>query len=215
MRRVFIVGFGKFGRAAWNRLRTRHPKIQAWAVDRRPQAFWGSEGDGDRLCRVIADGPGFLFTFRHDLRDDDWIIPALPVHLAGEWLVRVFGPSFKPAPLPDIGKGFPFRKILGHGLYLSYADFLCPEDCPAPAGYCYRTGKKRPQPLWQYLQDQRVQGRTVAVVVSRQLAPGVGGYPFSELKGLESSVEKGRFPFYLATACRCHGVVHGFQSDRS
>jgi len=49
------------------------------------------------------------------------------------------------------------------------------------------------------------------VVASRQLAPGVGGYAPRRLLDLAATVAKAPGPLLIATACRCHGVVHGLQ----
>lgn len=208
MKRVFIIGFGKFGRRALEQLSQRTPRPQLWLIDLRPEAFFETEETKGEVVQVVEDGPTFLYAFQEELQDNDWIVPALPVHLAWEWLKRVLGPQGKPAQPPTIAATFPFHRHIGFGRYLSYADFLCPVECPAPAGYCYQTGKKRPQPLWKVLAKERVGAKGIEVVVSRQLAPGLGGYPFAALRGLKRLLEKSDPPFYLATACRCHGVIH-------
>lgn len=54
------------------------------------------------------------------------------------------------------------------------------------------------------------------VIQSEQLGPGVGGYRPSSLVDLKERIEGHRGVFYLATACRCHGVVSGgiFKGDK-
>jgi hypothetical protein len=54
-------------------------------------------------------------------------------------------------------------------------------------------------------------GYQVKVIPSRQLAPGVGGYAPGRLLGLARELEDLRGNVLIATACRCHGVMHGLR----
>ncbi len=61
-------------------------------------------------------------------------------------------------------------------LYLSRAQHLCPDDCAEPE-VCPVTGESRDLPLYQELASLHLAGYEIRVIASRQLAPGVGGYP--------------------------------------
>ena len=105
--------------------------------------------------------------------------------------------------------GLPFHQVSTKGLFLSYADFLCPENCPAPLDRCFKTKEKRAVPLWKFIADQRCPTGTLKVIESRQIAPGVGGYAFKELRKIRDLARKADPPFFVGTACRCHGVING------
>ncbi len=209
---MFIVGFGKFGRLALTQGRRRWGKARVWIIDSRPEALVLQEPELPSGIRVLADGPQFLARFQKWIEDDDWIIPALPIHLAREWLGLnlITRKACRPVlPPENFGSGLPFRQPGHQGLYLSYADFLCPDKCPAPAHHCYKTKKKRDVPLWKFIADQQGLKGSLGVIESRQMAPGVGGYAFKELRKVRDLALKAEPPFFVATACRCHGVIHG------
>ncbi len=210
MTQVFIVGFGKFGNLALAQWRRRGEKARIWIIDHRPEALSGKENLPG--IRVLSDGPQFLTRYQESIKDNDWIIPALPIHLAWKWLTLNLRkrPGYKTVVPPgSFGLHLPYCQQSGEGLFLSYADFICPENCPAPLTHCFKTKKKRTVPLWKFIADQRGPKVALEVIESRQLAPGVGGFPFGELRKLQTRAQMSRPPFFVATACRCHGVIHG------
>jgi hypothetical protein len=207
---VFIVGFGKFGKKALPQVRRLWGKARIWIIDQSPEAF-GSEGATPGI-RVLADGPQFLTRYQEWIGDEDWIIPSLPIHLAWKWLdLNLKTPLKHKAVIPpaQLGSELPYSQFLGKGLFVSYATFVCPEHCPSPPRICFKTKEKRPVPLWRFLADQRCPKGILEVIESRQLAPGVGGFPFKELRRLLTLAQTAQPPFFVATACRCHGVIHG------
>jgi hypothetical protein len=212
MNKVFIVGFGKFGRMALTQGKHLWGKSKVWIIDSQPGALKGPDVAPISGIRVLADGPKFLTLFQNWIDDEDLIIPALPIHLAWSWLMlnRTHSKEQKPIlPPEDLGAGLPFRCLQDNGLYLSYADFLCPEKCPAPEHYCYRTKKKRELPLWKLLAHYPSLKGSLGIIESRQVGPGLGGYPFKELRKIRRLAQKSGPQFFVATACRCHGVIHG------
>jgi hypothetical protein len=212
MRRVFIVGGGKFGNKALEQIRLRWKTAQIWLVDSRPELLGENKNRRTSLIRVIGDGPRFLSDYKSEMRDDDWIIPAVPCHLAFEWLrlnLKTKAAIQSLTPPGTLGRGLPFRKRIGKNLYLSDADFVCPDNCPAPVRYCFKTKKRRPAPLWKRLATHQGLKGTLLVLESRQLAPGLGGFPYKDLRKLLQKALETSSPFYVATACRCHGVVSG------
>jgi hypothetical protein len=208
---IFIIGFGRFGKKALSTVSRLWDKSRIWIIDHGPTAL-----DPDRLLpgiRVLDDGPQFLYKHQKWIKDKDWIIPALPIHLAWKWLDLNLGNCLRQRsiiPPPNLGVGLPYHRLAENGLFLSQASFICPDDCPAPLGFCYKTKKRRTSLLWKSLIDQGCPEGRLAVIESRQIAPGVGGYRFEELKKILPLVQQAPPPFFIATACRCHGVVHGF-----
>ena len=93
-------------------------------------------------------------------------------------------------------------------LYVSRARHLCPDDCAEPE-VCPVTGEPRDPPLHQELASLRLTGYEIRVIPSRQLAPGVGGYPPGRLLDLARGMGALKGNVLIATACRCHGVIHG------
>lgn len=210
MIRVWVIGYGKFGRLAVPRIRARWPRAVIWIVEQDPVKL--AAGPFMPGMRVLAKGADFLWEFQDLLQPRDWIIPAIPVHLAGEWLARVLGrkhPVRKIGPPKGLGAGLPFTLYLRKDLYVSLADYACPEDCPSPRGYCFHTREKRPHRLWEILDSRFPAKGRLEVIRSRQLAPGLGGYRFEDLQQLNGLSERLAPPVYLATACPCHGVITG------
>ncbi len=207
---MFIVGFGKFGEKALDRVTSLWGKDRIWIIDHSPEVL----GQKKTLpgIRVLADGPQFLTKYQDWIKDEDWVIPALPVHLAWKWLdINLKTPKGHEtvSPPKEFGYGLPYCEFFEQGLFLSYASFVCPENCPAPIHHCFKTKEKRPVPLWQFIADQRGRNKGLEVIESRQLAPGTGGYPFGELRRIRNQAMVSPRPFWVATACRCHGVIHG------
>ncbi|OGP50614.1 MAG: hypothetical protein A2Y79_06915 [Deltaproteobacteria bacterium RBG_13_43_22] len=208
---VFIVGFGKFGKLALDQVVQRWGKARIWMIDSRSEVFINQETLPEGI-RVLADGPQFLSEYQTWIRDEDWVIPTLPIHLAWSWLNLNLKTPQRPKsvwPPPDLGVDLPFRQIHRKGLFLSYADFVCPENCPAPIRFCFKTKAERAVPLWKFIADQPFSKGTLAVIESRQIAPGIGGYAFKELRKIQNLAQEASPPFFVATACRCHGVIHG------
>jgi hypothetical protein len=212
LKQVFIVGFGKFGKLALTQGVRRWGKARIWIIDSRPEALVNLEITPNSRIRILADGPHFLTQFQQWIGDEDWIIPALPIHLAWKWLgLNVKIPKGHRTVLPPqgFGVGLPFHQESTQGFFLSYANFLCPEKCPSPRYHCYKTKEKRTVPLWKFIADQPGLKGTLGVIESRQIAPGVGGYAFKELRRIRGLARNAEPPFFVATACRCHGVIHG------
>ena len=73
------------------------------------------------------------------------------------------------------------------------------------------SGEPRKVSLCDELAALSLPGFAINVVASRQLAPGVGGYPPRALLALARDLAGQGGRTLIATACRCHGVVHGLQ----
>ena len=212
MASYLILGAGKFGRLALNRLARQDAAADFVVVDRDPAALTMRVDGVPGLTRVPSEAVAFLV---QHLRDDgrwDWIIPMVPVHVAFHWLMAgpLAGSAWQPAAVPEALAGLISGARRGpHGeLYLSRARHLCPDDCAEPE-VCPVTGESRDLPLYQELASVRPAGYEIRVIASRQLAPGVGGYSPQRLLDLARDMRTLPGNVLIATACRCHGVIHG------
>jgi hypothetical protein len=178
--------------------------------------------DGSRLSQLHAtaarliqeDGIQFLVGHDHLLCPSHTIVPALPHHLAFEWLRQRLAEEFTVERLPvpeSIREELPHTWPASDGsLLVSYADFVCPDDCPEPER-CTVTGERR-HPLYDVLAGVVLPDFQVHVIRSRQLAPGLGGYRMADLVSAAQRVAYGkRGKWLLGTSCRCHGVITAFE----
>ena len=213
MKEIWIIGAGRFGRMAAERL-TGNPHLVL--VDLKEEKLQEAKGHG----RTLIKGDGAAYLFEHLLAEGgklpDWIVPAIPIHLAAEWLLldqrgknlqRISIPEKIDPLLPN-----PLRVENGN-IFVSHADFLCPNDCAEPAHICTFTGKPRKQNMFELLSEIRFPPWKSLVIRSHQLGPGVGGYRAKDLFALAEGIEKTRGPILLCTACRCHGVITGLMGD--
>ena len=211
MKRIWIIGAGKFGRRA--ALSLGHgANREIIIVDKDKEKIEGLNG-----VTMIQDGVDCLVANLHK-DTNDWIVPAVPFQLAYEWVRKKMAPDFFLVPVeidPGWHKMLPNCILGGTGqAFVSNADFLCPENCPEPKGYCTYTGLPRPRIMHRFLAEWGDKRFDTTVIRSRQLAPGVGGYPardiFILLDHLRACKGLGR-QFMLATACSCHGVINLFE----
>jgi hypothetical protein len=219
----WIIGAGKFGARAAKKLVQAQPDSKILLVDRDLDTLLALPpiGGGQSMVETcFFDAIEFM---EKDLLEDagaalpGWIVPAAPIHIAGLWLARRLAKDFSvsQAPLPkQFIARLPNAMIGPDGtVYASWADFVCPQDCPEPADTCFATKKPRQANLFD-LMEQAAQGTGALplVIRSHQLAEGVGGYRpqelFDALKKAAAS-PKDRL-IIAATACRCHGVAQGF-----
>lgn len=208
MERIWIIGGGRFGGLAAERLSQRRRPPELVIVD--PEGERLSELEGANRILHVADGLEFLARELGEAASPDWVVPALPRHMAAEWLgLRLGSEWLRRRPIPeDLGAALPnpFSGETGD-LYVSFADFLCPDDCPEPAAHCTVTGKPREANLFDRLAALETPGFPIRVVRSHQLAPGVGGVRPAQLAQLLRQVSESPGLQAVATACRCHGVV--------
>ncbi len=210
-----IIGAGRFGSRAVNVLLKNDSNAPITLVDSNPDRLRPWEG---RIDTILADGIDFLLRRLKNTEAPampEWIVPAIPVHIAYEWIRHTLGIRLDllSVPVPETLDSFlpnPIRGSKGE-LYVSHAATLCPEDCPAPSDWCTSTGKPRGIDVFKMLQQVTLAGHRSVVVRSLQLAPGVGGYQARALFDArrEIGLDKGRV--LISTACRCHGVVHALR----
>ena len=212
MEEIWIIGVGRFGALAFQRL--------SEAINSRHFVLVDSVAEKLRRCKgptatlEVSDGIEFLEKHLKKGRNPDWIIPALPVHLAAEWILLHLGPArLRRVPLPselDRQVPNPIRGSEGN-LYVSHADFKCPEDCDEPRDICRVTRKIRPRNMYDVLVNLDVEPFKSLNIRSYQLGPGIGGYRAEQLLGMKATVEQTTGSVLLSTACRCHGVITGLE----
>ncbi len=219
MASYLILGAGKFGRLALDRLTRLDTAGSFLVVDRDPVALAVGADGGPGRQRVQAEAIAFLVQHLGTDCRWDWIIPMVPVHVAYGWLMAgpLAGSAWRPAAAPEALAGLVpgARRGPAGELFLSRAQHLCPDDCAEPE-VCPVTGESRQPPLHQELASLNLAGWEIRVIPSRQLAPGVGGYPPGGLLEMARDVAALEGKVLIATACRCHGVIQGLakRSDR-
>ena len=166
---------------------------------------------------MCKDGVEFVCERLDSGERPDMIVPALPVHLAYEYVRRRMDGMdgrrlLRPLPMSETGMDRLPNPVSGADgeVYVSHAEFVCPDTCAEPADRCTVTGRPRRQDMFELL-GALTGDFTPVVLRSRQLAPGVGGYTPEALIEAANRVERLSGIVLLATACRCHGVVHAFQ----
>jgi len=212
MEEIWIIGLGRFGHIAFQRLsetgRDRHFVL----VDPVREKLARCQGQGFIL--EVADGIKFIEKSLAKGRQPDWIIPALPLHLAAEWLLLHLGPQkLRRIPLPPgLAQALPNAFFGTEGnVYVSHAAFRCPQDCDEPRDICTVTREVRKQNMFEILGNLAIKPFKALNIQSRQLGPGIGGYRPQQLLELRQTVEQARGPVLVSTACRCHGVITGLE----
>ena len=203
-----IIGCGHFGSRAVLTLLKKNPRARITVVDESEDHL--EKIRGLPVETIVCDGRSFLQRFFSENRSVDYIIPAVPYHLAFESILACLKPfGAERVEIPPL-QGLPNLMTGKAGdLYTSLADFLCPEDCPEPSQFCTITGRRRPRPLFKILAD--LKGPFDSIVIrSRQLGLGVGGFRAKEWMDLIDWMKKQKGSdhlFLISTACRCHGVT--------
>jgi len=211
--KFWIIGGGKFGLRAAKTLSKKHPLTNLIIVEKEKAVCRQLERLGfEAVCR---DGIQYLERNLASAPYPDWIVPAIPLHTAYEWLRTKLSKSHtlqKIAVPQDLVTELPNPITAETGrLYISIADFKCPENCPEPDKICTHTGKPRLMVLHEFLKSIQRKDLKTVVIRSHQLAPGVGGYTPRALFAALNEIEAAQGPVLLSTACSCHGVMDAFQ----
>ena len=216
MASFLILGAGKFGLMALKRLSAQDPEARFVVVDRQVAALAQVRSLGVAAADLVeAEAADYLAAHLGPRFPWEWLIPMVPVHVAYVWLLEgpLAGQGWGPAEeVPEDLKNLAALAIRGSAgeLYLSRATHVCPSDCAEPE-VCPVTGEERGQPLFSKLAEASRPELPLFVVASQKLAPGVGGYSPHKLVELADQVAAASGPVLVATACRCHAVVHGLQ----
>ncbi len=210
MKEIWIIGIGRFGRMAVEGLAKTHAGHHLVLVD--PDGENLSQAQGPNRALVQMDGVLFVHQRLAASEKPDWIIPALPVHLAAQWcLAERNAKGLKQIDIPpavDRHAPNPTRDDLGN-LYVTHADFRCPDKCDEPAEICTITRKKRHTNMFTLLGQIPIPNFESLVIRSHQLGPGIGGYRPAQLFKLLDGIDGSEKDVLISTACRCHGVMTG------
>ena len=151
--RGMVIGLGRFGLRASKRLSKRSPGSLVVSIDNSIGRVLEVR---DRVPGdiVVGDSVDLLASMVKRGLMGYWIIPAVPFHLLFEVLLRILeddGMRVKRLEI-EAKKDLPnfFKGMRGDG-YVSFADFICPEDCIEPKGRCAITGEERPIPLYELI----------------------------------------------------------------
>ena len=213
MDNLWIIGGGKFGLRAAKALSKTDPLNKVTIVEEKSTVCRQLERLGFEV--FCSDAIQFL---EHNLTSahfPDWMVPAVPLHLAYEWIkVKISAKyAIERIVIPqDLVKTLP-NPIQGETgqLFLSIADFQCPASCAEPDDICTYTGKPRSMILHEFLESLQLDDFTSVFIRSHQLAPGVGGYPPAALFDALCAIQRTQGPVLLSTACSCHGVMNAFK----
>ena len=207
MESFWILGAGRFGTLAVQRILARKKVPRLVVVDRDGHVL---EKLRDKSVETVEQD-AIDFLVHYPGLGSEWIVPAIPVHVAFAWLCRqlaregvvtqLAAPSILEQKVPN-----SLRAKTG-ALYASFATFRCPDDCDEPEESCTVTGEVREADLFDVVRNIEVEGYVTLVVRSHQLAPGVGGYQLSVLWRLLGEARSTEKDILVATACRCHGVI--------
>jgi hypothetical protein len=212
---IWVLGAGRFGRIAVERLAVRYPRADLLVVDREPRRLAGIiDGLGVRVQH--QDAAAFISDSL--LVADQWIVPAVPVHVALLWLARTLAregcvTSLVVPEAVDNQVPNPYR-IPSGTVYASFATFRCPDACSEPERLCTHTGQPRLGNLFERLAAVEVPDHRVEVIRSWQLAPGVGGYQGSQLHAVLQRLQQRPGRVMVATSCRCHAVIDALAYER-
>jgi hypothetical protein len=199
--RFFIVGLGKFGRLALDKLSSSFPNPLITVVEQDPMQTVGIVKSN--ISVVYEDAVTFLIR-PHVMQRTDWIIPMVPFHLAASFLLAgrygicntVFPEStLSIVPNPHV--------VNASNIYCSKSDFLCPDECHE-GDLCTVTGKPR-NPLYLELERIDLKGFTIIVLRSVQILAGVGGYQVADLLSIIKRITPGKY--IIGTSCKCHAIL--------
>jgi len=205
-----VLGGGQFGQRAVELLKKDAPSSNIVVIDRVP--IRGLPAEIEIVC---ADGVEWLaehFTPYAGVRK---IIPALPLHVAADWVKKKLSDEHRIVRTTEITEErlaiFPHPiRLSPNRVVISHADFLCPPNCSEPDALCTYTQMCRPLALYRLLERINVGNFVPLILRSRQFASGVGGFFPEDLWGL---LERARLlpntPLLIGTACKCHGIIDG------
>lgn len=211
MTSYWIIGGGRFGLRAAKTLRRLRPDADIRLVEASSERCERLRAAGHQA--VCADGIRFLAEGLTEPGHGLWVVAAAPVHVAFEWVrARMSGTApLAPAAVPEALFRLLPNPVRGAGgeVFASNADSICPEDCAEAGRVCPATGRPRPRRLYAHIRWLPTDpGVKKLVIRSVQLAPGVGGLRARDLLAALAEVRAAKGPVLLATACKCHAVVH-------
>ncbi len=203
-----ILGYGKFGNLAHQRLAQAFKQARFTIVDSAQSKLQGMISESDQF--IHQDAAEYLAR----LLDCSWknpiIVPMAPAHIAAEAFLKA-KTNIRRARLEIIDDTPPpnWLQIDDYTGCCSWATFICPDNCPE-GPLCQVTKRPRKEPMHDLLRKTEFFGRPITVIRSEQILPGVGGYTMKALRKALYEIPSGKFA--LATSCKCHGIVTGMEN---
>lgn len=212
MDEFWIIGGGQFGLRAAQALRQKDAANIITIVEQ--QKIVCRQLDRLGFEAVCTDGIAYLEEHLTRAHHPDWIVPAIPLHVAYEWIRAKMSAEYiiESVAVPDDIVGAvpnPIRGETGQ-FFVSIADFKCPAGCIEPEEICTVTRKPRAMILHEFLKTIGLKDVTSVVIQSHQLAPGVGGYTPQTLFKTLRRIQSARSAVLLSTACSCHAIIQAF-----
>ncbi|MGO9738418.1 MAG: hypothetical protein ACLPVO_13435 [Desulfomonilaceae bacterium] len=200
--RFILIGFGKFGRLSFDRLRSTFVDAEFIIVD--PSIEQNSVISDAKIRPIPAGGVEILLNY-DQLSETDLIVPVAPLNIAGAYIWAYYsGSEYSSLPV-GLADHFKNLWLIDHAtLCVSNANFICPDDCPE-GDTCTITGERR-MPMYEKIECLKFPGFEIRVIRSFQLAPGVGGYTLGSLISIRDSVASGQ-KYVIATSCKCHAIL--------
>lgn len=211
-----IVGGGKYGCAAVEYLRKNRRGFVV--VDKDPSCLAARRFLLKPSARIGTDDECFLEGDIAQVLElierlkPEYVFPTAPIHIAAELAKS----KFKLAPWDEvidcILANLPPSVVLQAGkgnLIVSYnRDKDCLEKCEAPE-VCPITYKRKPCTMDKLMKFAYPEG---IILVSYQLAPGMGALKGSDLLEFFAQIEE-KDRFVVATACGCHGFFTALKKE--
>jgi hypothetical protein len=212
-----IVGGGKYGCAAVEYLRKKRKGFVL--VDKNTNCLAVKKYKLKTAFDIDAEGEFFIqgeiaaVSQLIARLEPEYVFPTAPIHIAAELAQS----KFKLAPWDEAINytlaNLPPSVILRAGsgsLIVSYnRDKECIEKCEAPE-VCPSTRKRKPCTMDKLMKFACPEG---FILISHQLAPGIGALKGSELSEFFDWAEK-KDKFVVATACDCHGFFTALKKPR-
>jgi hypothetical protein len=212
-----IVGGGKYGCAAVEYLRKKRKGFVL--VDKNTNCLAVKNYKLKTAFDIDAEGEFFIqgeiaaVSQLIARLEPEYVFPTAPIHIAAELAQS----KFKLAPWDEAINytlaNLPPSVILRAGsgsLIVSYnRDKECIEKCEAPE-VCPSTRKRKPCTMDKLMKFACPEG---FILISHQLAPGIGALKGSELSEFFDWAEK-KDKFVVATACDCHGFFTALKKPR-
>lgn len=227
LREVLILGGGKYGTIALERLREKAERITVVDIDPecRAKAHVDSvasaeEAPQGKRCLVLGDGASYLSKLLERGDVPDFIVLTIPKNVMAalfiSWVESMgMKAEYDTPSMLRIADRFPGEYVIAKDaifgvLVVSYAKgYTCLDGCQEPE-ICPVSGLRRQRPMLDLVADA-IEGDFVRVFESRLLERDVGGVRGSEVfeayKSFSAEVRRG-MRLAIGTACRCHGIVN-------
>jgi len=211
-----IVGGGKYGCMAVEYLRKKRKGFVL--VDKDPNCLAVKRYKLKTAFEIDAEGEHFIqgeiatVSQLMTRLKPEYVFPTAPIHIAAELVKSKFELEPWNEVIDCILANLPSSVVLRVGsgnLIVSYnRDKECIEKCEAPE-VCPSTRKRKPCTMDKLMKFACPEG---FILISHQLAPGIGALKGSELLEFFAQVEK-KDKFVVATACDCHGFFTALKKE--